>query len=60
VRASLMFFLEQRQRYFWVLRKLVKIYLGSKFRCLELTMSGSRTKLMLSGGKGSNLDCITF
>jgi hypothetical protein len=34
---------------------LFLIYLGSYFQCLELIMLVSRTKLMSSGGKGSNL-----
>jgi hypothetical protein len=35
--------------------KLFLIYLGSFFHYLKLIMSVSRTKLMLSCGKGSNV-----
>ena len=31
------------------------IYLGGYFQCLELIMLVSKTKLMPSGGKGSNI-----
>ena len=50
-----MLFQEQMYHEVWVLRRLFLIYLGSYFQCLELIMLVSRTKLMPSGGKGSNL-----